>query len=86
MSESLKNQYKTAVQQDIADSAKGVMRRPNNVGHYQRLFQKNDGMPVFLKTKSDAFIYRNMMRLSVIGIGISAVAFGMMAAGKFKKQ
>lgn len=39
MSSSLKKEYKTVIQQDIADSATGVMRRPNNVSHYQQIFQ-----------------------------------------------
>ena len=29
---------------------------------------------------------RNLMRASVVGMGLCAVAFGYMAAGKFKKS
>ena len=39
MSSSLKQEYKTAIQQDIVDSTTGVMRRANNVSHYQKIFQ-----------------------------------------------
>jgi len=78
-------EYKTVIQQELADSASGVMRRPNNVSHYQRIFQKNDGNPVFLKTKADASLYRNMMRLSAIGLGVCAISIGMLATGQFKK-
>lgn len=39
MSSSLKTEYKSAVQQDIAESATGIMKRPNNISHYQRIFQ-----------------------------------------------
>merc|ERR1712221_53109 len=85
ISASLKSQYKAAVQQDIAESATGVMNRPNNVAHYQRLFQENDGQPIFLKKKGDMFLYRNMMRASVVGIGISFVFLGLLATGKMKK-
>ncbi len=55
--------------------------------HY--LFQlpfQNGSAPVFLRGKSDRFIYRSAIGLSVCGIGISLYGIYLMATGKMQKK
>jgi len=86
MSSSLKSEYKNRVMYEAAEEgSSGIVKRANNVRFWQRYFQRNDGLPVFLKGKNDIQMYRFYMPASVICIAGSLGLFMYMALGKMKR-
>ena len=59
--------------------------KPNVVPVYQRIFQTGSA-PVFLRGKSDRFVYRSAMIMSLCGIGVTLFGVVMMATGQLKKS
>lgn len=59
-------------------------RPPNPLLHTLPL--QTGSAPVFLRGKSDRFVYRSAMIMSLCGIGITLYGVVMMATGQLKKK
>ncbi len=49
-------------------------------------FSQIGNVPVFLKGRTDRFIYRSAMALSSVGIMLTLAGVGMMATGLMRKK
>ncbi len=57
-----------------------------NTKHDKHEFSQIGNVPIFLKGRTDRFIYRSAMALSSVGIMLTLAGVGMMATGLMRKK